>query len=144
MIALATDAVLANRIANHPAVRPYLALHGGALDFSPCIGSPDHRVLTNGRDAAAVFEWSAPGVWEGHTLFLPTCRGRRAVETGKAFCAWMFADGADILWGNTTSILRHVRWFNRRLGFEPAGIGLHHTLGEVERFVMRKPGWSHP
>lgn len=138
----ASDAVLLNRIANHPAVRPYFDLGGaGVLDFSACVSSPDYRILTNGRDAAAIFEWSAPAVWEGHTLFLPSCRGRRAVETGKAFCAWMFADGASMLWGQTPSILRHVRWFNRRVGFEPAGIGLHPVSGEVERFVMRKPGW---
>jgi hypothetical protein len=136
-----SDAAAINRIANHPAVLPYFDLgKRGALDFAPCVASDDYRVLMCGTDAAALFEWSAPGVWEGHTMFLPTCRGRRAVEAGKALCGWMFDHGADMLWGNTPSIHRHIGWFNRRIGFEPAGIGLHPVLGEVERFVMRKPG----
>jgi hypothetical protein len=141
MIRRETGATLVNRIANHPAVLPYFDLgKRDALDFTPCIESDEYRILSNGGDAVAIFEWSAPGVWEGHTMFLPTCRGRSAVEAGKALCGWMFDHGATMLWGQTPSILRHVRWFNHRIGFEPAGIGLHPVHGEVERFVMRKPG----
>lgn len=144
MIRRETDEELINRIANDPAILPHFDLgRTGALDFLPCILSPDdYIVLSNGEDAAAMFEWSAPGVWEGHTMFLPSCRGRRAVKTGKAMLAWMFENGAEMIWGQTPTILRHVRWFNRQIGFSLAGIGFHHVSGEVERFVMRKPDGS--
>ncbi|NYD88747.1 hypothetical protein [Sphingomonas melonis] len=141
MIRRETDAGLINRIANDSAILPHFDLgRTGALDFTPCLMAPDdYIVLSNGKDAAAMFEWSAPNVWEGHTMFLPSCRGRRAVETGKAMMAWMFEHGAEIIWGQTPTIYRHVRWFNRQVGFSLAGIGFHHVSGEVERFVMRNP-----
>lgn len=140
MILRETDAVLVNKIANHPSVLPHFDLgKTGALDFSECIANPaDYAIVSNGVDALGVFEWCAPGVWQTHTMFLPSCRGRRAVEEGKAICEWMFANLADMLWGQTPLLLRHVRWFNRQVGFERAGIGFHHVSGEVEYFVLRK------
>ncbi len=137
-----SDPTLINRIANHPAVLPYFDLGRlGYLDFSEVVASEDYRVLECGTDAVMIFEWCAPAVWEAHIMFLPTCRGRCAVAVARAMCAWMLEADADMLWNNAPSIHRHVGWFNRRVGFEPAGIGLHPVLGEVERFVMRKPGW---
>lgn len=141
MIRRETDADLINAIANHPDVLPYFDLsQSGALDFSECLTRPeDYVILSNGIDAVGIFEWSAPGVWQGHTMFHPDCRGKRAIAAGKAICAAMFEHGADMLWGQTPYYYRHVRWFNRQIGFAPAGIGFHHVSGEVEYFVMRKP-----
>lgn len=147
MIFREQDADLLNRIANHPLVLPFFDLGlSGSLDFTACAKDPDaYVILSNGSDAAALFEWSAPSVWEGHTLFAPTCNGARAVATGKAMCAWMFENGANMLWGQTPTtptIMRRVRWFNRRIGFKSAGIGFHPVSGEVERFVMRRANGS--
>ena len=140
MIRRETDARLINTIANHPSVLPYFDLaKTGALDFSECLERPaDYAVVSNGIDALGIFEWSAPGVWQGHTMFLPSCRGRRAAQEGRAICEWALDNLGDMLWGQTPLLLRHVRWFNRQLGFERAGIGFHHVSGEVEFFVMRK------
>lgn len=138
------DAALINRIANHPEVLPYFDLaKTGALDFSECFTQPDQYVILSDGDACCcILEWSAPRIWQAHTLFLPEARGRRAVRAAKAMCDWMFGDGASMLWGQTPTILRHVRCFNRLVGFETAGIGFHHVSGEVEYFVLRKSDGS--
>lgn len=141
MIQRETDADLLNRIANDPAILPHFDLgRTGALDFTPCVLTPDdYIILSNGSDACALFEWSAPNVWEGHTMFLPSCRGKRAVETGKAMMAWMFDHGADMIFGQTPLHLRHVRWFNRAIGFEHHRMADHPVIGHVETVVLRKP-----
>jgi hypothetical protein len=146
MIRRETDAALINRIANHPKVLPLFDLaKTGALDFAECVERPDdYVILSDGALCCAIFEWSAPRVWQGHTLFHPNAATRYAVTTGRAICVRMLSDGADMLWGMTPSILRHVRWFNRQLGFSSAGIGFHHVSGEVEYFTMRKSNGCTP
>lgn len=140
MIRRETNARLVNAIANHPAVLPYFDIaKTGALDFSELFERPaEYAVVSNGVDAVGLFEWSAPGVWQGHTMFLPSCRGQRAITDGRAICRWALDNLGGMIWGQTPLLLRHVRWFNRQLGFERAGIGFHHVSGEVEFFVMRK------
>lgn len=141
MIRRETDATLVNRIANHPSVLPHFDLAGtGALDFAECVAASDqYVVLSDGAACCCLLEWSAPGVWQAHTMMLPGVRGRDAIEAAKAMSAWMFDYGATMLWGQTPTILRHVLLFNRKVGFEPAGIGHHHVCGEVQYFVMRNP-----
>jgi hypothetical protein len=135
-----TDAALINSIANHPQVLPFFDLgRTGELDFTECVERPDdYVILTDGEACASIWEWSAPGVWQGHSLFLPEVRGRAAVSAGRAMGAWMLEHVAAMLWGSTPTILRHALWFNRAIGFQPAGIGFHHLSGEVQHFVMRK------
>lgn len=143
MIRRETDATLVNALVNHPAVLPAFDLTGaGSLDFTACVTSDDYRVLSSGPQCVGFFEWSAPNVWECHTMFHPDVRGAEAIAAAKAMCTWMFADGATMLWGQTPTIMRPARWFNRKVGFVPAGIGFHHVCGEVERFVLRKTDGS--
>ena len=85
-----TDASLINAHANGPDVAPFVNYGVGAMDFAPAL-APDANVifLSNGRDAVAAFERTAPRRWQSHTLFGPTCRGRAAIDTGRAMVAWM-------------------------------------------------------
>lgn len=140
MIRLETDPDLVNRIANQPSVRPFIRPDGGEMDWAPALA---HRpsvtgivVLSNGEDAVAVFEATAIGagqqVFRMDTMFAATCRGRRAIDTGKEMLAWMFAHGATIIWGATPRVNRAARWFNRQIGgYSTGGDEL------VETFEMR-------
>lgn len=118
-----TDAGLVNAIANHPQVRPTFGYHDGATDLSALFEHPDaYVVLSDGKGAAAIFEWSAPGVWQGHSVFLPESRGEYGIAAGKAMCRWMFDEmGARMLWGMTPLRHKAAQAFNRLLGFRPDG-----------------------
>ena len=62
------DAAQHNYIANHPAVKPTLGYNAGYTDFTPLLADPDNYVLLADGDVAAVFECSAPRVWQAHTM----------------------------------------------------------------------------
>lgn len=149
------DATVHNRIANHPAILPHFTMadpfNPSRVDFSECAERPDHYVLLhNGRgegdlraDAAMLFDWSAPDVWEMHTMFLPSCRGRRALDTAQDFGRIMFEEvGAFRLWGQTPVNNRAARWFNRQLGGRSAGSTFHHVFGLSELFVCDRADWE--
>ncbi len=129
------DAALINRVANLATVHPAIAYHGKPLDWSAAFPAEDTGVivLSNGDDACAVFASTANRVWQGHTVFGPTCRGRRAIETGRAILDWM-RPHADLIWGATPIGNRAARWFNRQIGGRPAGFDHYDAEGAVEIF----------
>lgn len=120
MIRRETDAELVNEIANHPSVWPHVARHGQPLDFSPAFPATQSGavILTNGEDAAMVFEQTAPRVWQVCTMFKDTCRGDRAREVGKAMRDYM-VPFADLIFGKVPDSLPHAKRFYSDLGAEP-------------------------
>ena len=139
MIVRATDAILHNYIANHPEVKPTIFYGEGDIDFSPVFDDPEHHILLHdGEGAASIFEWSAPGVWQGHSMFLPESRGRTGVRAGRAMIDWMFDHGAKMIWGQTPLGNRPARMFNRLIGAKANGTGVHHITGPVEYFVFER------
>ena len=139
------DASLHNVIGNHPRVVTAIE-HDPALGpifFDNLANEPAFfALLHNGADAAAIFEWSAPGVWQSHTMFLPSCRGRKGIEAAKMMMAEMFLlHDADILWGQTPVHNRAARLFNKWIGAEERGRGVHHVAGDVVYFRVDKDNW---
>ena len=137
------DAGLHNRILNDPAITG----HFGAQfkDLTPLFNEPGAYVLLdNGADAASVLEWSAPGVWQCHTYFLPSCRGKRAIEAGKGFLRWMFErEGARMVWGQTPVGNRQAIMFNRLCGAVSDGFDDHPYSGRIEYFIVERDAWLH-
>ena len=88
MIGRTYDPALHNHIANQPGVYEFLAtdpLSGEPLDYLEHALMPDNYVLLHNEDcdAAMIFEWSAAGTYEMHTMFMPSCRGKRALQAGR-------------------------------------------------------------
>lgn len=139
MIYRATDAELHNRIANHPLVKPLLGYNNDATDFTPLLSEPQNYVLlSDGFGAAAIFEWSAPGVWQAHTMFLPESRGREGFQAARDMMSWMFERGAKMLWGMTPIGHRPALVFNRVIGAKAAGEGKD-VNGTPVRFFTVEP-----
>jgi hypothetical protein len=139
MIYRAMDAALHNAIANHPSVMPTINYSGEFADFTPLFELPDQYILLHdGKAAASIFEWSAPGVWQGHSMFLPEVRGKEGIRAGKEMVAWMFENGANMIWGQTPIENERARMFNRLIGAKSVGRGTHHVAGPVEYFVFYK------
>lgn len=113
-----------NAIANHPAVKPSLGYNDDYTDFTPLLAHPEAYVLLERDGFGAVFEWSAPGVWQAHTMALPEVRGKQAVNAARAMVDYMFNErGARMLWGMTPKGHRPARVFNRAIGAKDAGEG---------------------
>lgn len=131
------DAALINRVANIATVHPAIAYHGQPLDWSAAFPGEDTGVLvlSDGDDACAVFALTADRVWQGHTIFGPTCRGSRAIKTGKAIIAWM-RPHADLIRGATPIRNKAARWFNRQIGGRPSGFDHYDAEGAVEIFTF--------
>lgn len=119
MIRVETSAELVNRITNDPQVLPYVSRHGSPIDWTPAVESPDCVVLSNGADAAMVLERTAPRDWQVNTIFAPTCRGKRAVETGLEMKAFATQQYADLIFGSIPNALPQAQWFYRKLGGVP-------------------------
>lgn len=142
MIRRETDANFLNSIANHPAVRPWVDYRGvdDPMDFTPAcdrIAITGVVVLSNGEDAFACFEMTGEQEYQGHTFFGDSCRGRKAIETGKEIVSYMFDHGAQRLWGATPIGNVQARWFNRQIGFHSIGTDEFEVEGPVEIFEMR-------
>jgi hypothetical protein len=138
VIGLETRSDFINRIANSDGVREYIRPDGLPMDWTPIAKrSPAITrtvILSNGEDALAAFELTAPGVYQSHTLFSPTCRGRRAIETAIEMVRWMFSHGAICVWGSTPRSNRKACLFNRWIGTRP----LATSDSEDEIFEIKK------
>jgi hypothetical protein len=115
-----TDPHFLNRLSNDPAVLSSLPNIGGVVDWSPLFAhTPNGTIaLSNGEDAAQVFEMTADRDWQVVTIFGPTCRGRKALETAYAIRDWI-APYADLVFGPVPDRLPQAKWFYRKLGGEP-------------------------
>lgn len=125
MVGPETNVALLNKIAASDAVRPFMRPDGQPMDFSAIEGRRTTEmggvVLSNGEDAAGVFEITAPGVYMAHTMFGETCRGRKAIDTAHEMIEWMFAHGAHTVWGATPRANRKACLFNRLVGAREIG-----------------------
>lgn len=126
------DAALVNALLNDPLIRPTIG-GNGVLDASTLLADTRNVCLMD-DGGAAMFAWRGPGIFEGHSFF--RVRGTEAISLGKSLLTTMFKDyGARMVWGLTPLPLRHVRWFNRKLGFRSQGV-TETPEGPCELFVM--------
>ncbi len=143
MIRVETDPDFLNNIANQSAVRHWVDFRGVSdpMDFTPACERYSVTgliVLSNGEDAFSCFEMTGDQEFQGHTFFGETCRGKRAIETGKEMLGWLFERGAKKVWGATAMTNARARWFNRQLGFKSVGFDDYEVEGPVEIFEMVK------
>ena len=139
MIVRATDASLHNFIANHPEVKPTLGYNESYTDFTPLLDHPEGYVmLSDGLGCAAIFEWSAPGVWQAHSMVLPESRGRGAVRVAQEMFDLMFSEGARMIWGMTPVEHRAAQIFNLMVGAKAAGEGEDATGRRVRFFTVER------
>ena len=116
-----------NAVANDPSVRPWLGGEG-ALDFSQFASDPAN-VLWEGEGGGFVVLKHEPGLYEVHTLFLPSARGAAAVETSREGLRYMFlaTDCVELL--------------TKCPADNPAAIGFARDAGFQLKFT-RKGGWK--
>lgn len=84
------DATEINAILNHPSVFPMVSLPGiERFDLTPLLQDP-RNVCLMADGGGIIFCWHEPGIYEVHTSFLETHRGRNALKASLAAYRWMF------------------------------------------------------
>lgn len=137
MIRVERDPDFINSIANSDDVRPFIRPDGEAMDFTPMASARANEIggfiLSNGEDAIAVCEATTPDVFQVHTMFAKTCRGRKAINTAREMLTWMFDHGAQIVWGCTPRRHRAACMFNRLVGGREIGGDIEDAIFEYRR-----------
>jgi hypothetical protein len=141
MLRLTHDANLVNAFANDPAIRPHIGapVEEGEVDLSAIVARGDVRIVHDG-DAMMLFQHTGPaflGIWEKHTMFRLGCRGRAAIEMGRAMFAWAAAELGAVIWSQTPVVNVRARWFNRQIGMLSRGVAQSEHFGAVEHFEWR-------
>jgi hypothetical protein len=126
------DASEIDYLLNDPMIRPTIG-GDGPLSVHELIADERNVFLVEGDNGAA-FLWRGPGVFEGHSFF--KARGREAIGIGARMLESM-AGQASLVWGATPVSLRHVRWFNRQIGFRSLGLIDTPDAGRCELFEKR-------
>lgn len=123
-----------NRIANDPDVRPMMGGQGD-MDFTGFLA--DRRNIALQSDGGCgLFDWSGPGIYQMHTMWMPEARGKKARSLIGDMVAAMFdAHGARLIWAQTPMGHRPVRMLARLCGFKSEGFGEHMLIGPVEYFI---------
>lgn len=133
MIRRTFDPAEVNVLLNEPDVRENLGGFG-PLDARDLL-SDRRNICLVGDMGGAMFAWRGPGIFEGHSFF--RCRGKSAILLGAWLLALLFEEhNARMVWGLTPEHLKHVRWFNRQVGFRSHGL-METPDGMCELFVMR-------
>lgn len=124
MIRRTMDATFLNRVANDPAVRPYVGGHG-TLDLSPILALADNVVVEN-EFGGFVGVKIAPAVYECHSLFLPEGRGPKAVTACQQALRYLFVQ-TDCM-----EVVTKCPHENR------ASLGLARRMGFIHQFQCEK------
>jgi hypothetical protein len=105
------------------------------LDFSDAVADARNFALTDDAGFAAIFQWSAPRVYECHIMGTKVARGTNAMQSGREMLAYMKTQGARLVWGRPSIYNRAAICFIRRMGLKSEGVGSDPFVGEVEYFV---------
>lgn len=123
MIRRETGPELLDRIVAHPRVICSFGRNGVPQSFAAIFDHPDgYRAYSDGEGFAAVFEWSAPGVWQGHMLAHPDARGRKSIEAAKEILAEMLKT-ERMVWGMVPTENEAAGMFSLLIGMKAAGEG---------------------
>lgn len=140
---ISRDAVKFNRIANDPSVLPWVAQKGvERLDFTAFFDEPRNIGFHYG-DCCFVAHWLEPGVYEVHSMALPSARGRTVLDAARASIAHMFmAEPAMELCTRVVAGNVAADALTRRMGFayefERSGVW---DGKDVRFYALRYPEW---
>lgn len=124
IIAETRDPAILNYFAAHPEIAPHI---GGPMDFTDAIR--ETAVFLFGDHGGFLFEWCAPGTYEGHVMITAAGRGPWGFKALRQAVDEMESRGADRLWCRVKPEDRHVAFFAVQGGFR-----------EVAEMTLYSPG----
>ena len=136
------DPVKLNRIVNHPDILPYVAPGYEEYDLADFILDRENIVLRVGP-AFSLFECRVDGEFEGHFLFPPEWRGKRALSAAKKMLQEMFTTyDVSTINGHVPRGHRAARVLTRALGFQPVGASRNNADQDCVHYVLRREEWD--
>lgn len=116
------DAAEVNHWANAPDIRPFIGdIEAGVVDVAQSIGKPENLYLF-GEHGGFALTWSAPGVYEVHTLIGKEGRGPWAYRAAAAMIDFAQDVGARQLWTRVEPSATNVAAFAKHFGMKPTGM----------------------
>lgn len=152
------NAALHNSISNAPGVAEAAGWNPdqGLVTFDHLVSDPNTFLMHNGdRDytiedissgiplpgVAMIFCWSAPGVFEAHTLSAPD-RRQNSLQEAKALIYEMFTrHGAEMVWGRPSATNFRAKKFFEKVGGTHMGEGDNPIVGPVTYYGGYKDAW---
>lgn len=123
------DAEQVGAVMNHTDVRPHIGPGPDVIDPAGFLADPRNIALFN-EHGGFLFHCHAPGVYEVHTQFLKSGRGRQALEAAKYAAFAMFTQ-TDCM-----EIFTKIQADNKR------AIWLTEAMGFDFMFEHDRPGWG--
>lgn len=107
------------------------------IDIVAWLADPKNIVLENADGDLALFEIGIKNIYSGHYYF--KCRGRKAIDVGKAFLDELFNTcyNINVVMGMVPIQHLGARWMSRRLGFTSYGAE-HLNDKHYELFILTK------
>ena len=113
------------------------------FDLTDLVKDRKNIVLRCGP-AFAVFVHVKDAEYEGHYLFPPEIRGKKAVSAAKKLLDEVFTKhSAVLIHGLTPRDNRAARVINRALGFSPVGASRNASDQECIHYVLEAEKWAH-
>lgn len=141
MIRAATskDVEIVNAIFNAPEVMEWSYMdRSKTYDMSSILDNVKYIVLVNEtNNAMTIWEDHNDGKCEGHSMFMNSCRGKLAIETGKQMIRFMKDLGFKELLGRTPINNKAARRFSRMIGFKSDGLTQVPGVGICELFEYK-------
>ena len=136
------DAEQVGAVMNHADVRPHIGPGPEVIDPAGFLADPRNIALFN-EHGGFLFHCHAPGVYEVHTQFLKSGRGRQALEAAKyaAFVMFTRSDCMEI----TTKIQadnKRAIWLTEAMGFEFLFEAEQEGWGLMRYYVLGYPKWA--
>lgn len=115
-----------------------------SFDLSDLIKDRKNIVLRCGPAFAVFTRIADDGQYEGHYLFPPEIKGKKAVSVAKKLLSEMFTKhSAMLIHGLTPRDNRAARVINRALGFSPVGASRNASDQECIHYVLEAEKWAH-
>lgn len=131
-IKVLTNVDVINGVANLPEVLPFIGPNLVSIDLGDLLNLPSRYLFLSNEEETAISLWEmySPGIWEGHTMFTNQCRGRQAIQTGRAMIDTLHEiRPVMMIWGQTPVSNRAANWFNSALGMKRGLEITHHVMG---------------
>lgn len=130
-----------NAAVNEPGVLAAVAPGFAEFDLSDFLSDPRNVALRCG-DAVAIFEYCAPGVYDGHYLFPKNVRGKVALQAARKIIHEMFTKyRAIVITGSIPREHRAARCLTRALGFQKSGESTDATDEGCVDYELRRDEW---
>jgi len=131
-----------NRVLNHKEILSYVAPGYESFDLTDFIKDRENVVLRVGP-AFSIFARQVDGSLDGHFLFPPEVKGKKALDSAKKMIDYVFTNCCvSAIHGHTPRKYRAARVMSRALGFKPIGASRNLADQDCVHYKLERNEWE--